>query len=65
VSPAPRHQPSRQFTIAAAATGANTAAAAAAQQQQQQQELRGKDVVMRFYEAYNVRDIDTIASLIA
>lgn len=56
--------PSRQFTTAAAAAGANTAAAAAAQQQQQQ-ELRGKDVVMRFYEAYNVRDIDTIASLIA
>jgi len=35
------------------------------QQQQQNSELRGKDVVMRFYEAYNERDLDTIASLIA
>jgi ABC-type microcin C transport system duplicated ATPase subunit YejF len=43
----------------------SSAAAAATQQQQQLQELRGKDVVMRFYEAYNERDLDTIASLIA
>jgi ABC-type microcin C transport system duplicated ATPase subunit YejF len=57
--------------VAAAAqanAAASTAAAAASepqQQQQQQQDLRGKDVVMAFYEAYNVRDLQAIASLIA
>ena len=48
------------------ATQASTAAAAPQQQQQQLlQDLRGKDVVMRFYEAYNERDLGTIAALIA
>jgi ABC-type microcin C transport system duplicated ATPase subunit YejF len=51
----------RQVNIKAAAAQTDAAAVAAPQQQ----DLRGKDVVMRFYEAYNERDLDTIASLIA
>jgi hypothetical protein len=62
----------QQRCVVASAGQSNAAAASATasapqqqQQQQQQQQLRGKDVVMAFYEAYNVRDLPAIASLIA
>lgn len=53
-------------TAAQANAAASTAPVPGPQQPpQQQQDLQGKDVVMAFYEAYNVRDLQAIASLIA